>query len=105
MREREHDLLRELDEITARRPRRSGGLAVLRLTHKHEPGECRAAFGAWKGFNSPLRPPASPAACIQRGHRVWWRVEARDAAAALAQLPPFVAERTVVEAVDEVKVP
>ena len=25
------------------------------LVHHHEPDECRFAFAAWKGFDSPLR--------------------------------------------------
>jgi hypothetical protein len=36
---------------------------------------------------------------------VWWIVEAADRAAALAQLPPYVAQRTVAEEVREVPIP
>jgi hypothetical protein len=36
---------------------------------------------------------------------VWWIVEAADSAAALSQLPPYVAERTVAEEVREVPIP
>jgi hypothetical protein len=75
------------------------------LSHRHEPGECRTAFLAWKGFDSPLRHSVTPVSCIEGGHRAWWRVDAADSDAALALLPPFVAERTEVEAVHEVKLP
>jgi hypothetical protein len=36
---------------------------------------------------------------------VWWIVQARDGEAALAQLPPYVAERTIAEEVREVPLP
>jgi hypothetical protein len=42
---------------------------------------------------------------VEGRHHAWWRVEATDAEAALAQLPPFVADRTVVEPAREVRVP
>ena len=75
------------------------------LTHQHEPHECGAAFAAWKGFDSPLRHRPTLASCLQGTHRTWWRVEAPDAQAALALLPPFVALRTEVEPAREVQVP
>jgi hypothetical protein len=75
------------------------------LSHCHEPHECGPAFAAWKGFDSPLRHHTAVASCIDGGHRAWWIVEARDADAALAQLPPFVAERTEVEPAHEVTIP
>jgi hypothetical protein len=75
------------------------------LSHRHAPEECGAAFAAWRGFASPLRHGTTVASCVEGGHRAWWQVEAPDAAAALAQLPPFVAERTEVEAAREVRVP
>lgn len=75
------------------------------LSHSHEPHECGPAFAAWKGFESPLRHRLTTASCVEGGHHAWWRVEASDRDAALARLPPFVAARTEVEAVREVKLP
>jgi len=79
------------------------------LEHSHRPQECRAAFAAWHGFDSPLRRRAASVTCsVEEGggsHRIWWRVEASDRSAALAQLPDFVAERTAVTEVREVPIP
>jgi hypothetical protein len=75
------------------------------LSHRHDPDECRLAFAAWKGFESPLRGQSTIASCLEGDHRAWWQVEAPDAEAALAQLPPFVAERAVAEPAREVRVP
>ena len=75
------------------------------LSHKHAADECGSAFAAWKGFNSPLRHRATVSSCIGGGHHTWWQVEAADAATALAQLPPFVAERTEIEIAKEVQIP
>jgi hypothetical protein len=36
---------------------------------------------------------------------MWWTVEAADQAAALAQLPPYVADRTVADELHEVRIP
>jgi hypothetical protein len=80
-------------------------VALYVLSHRHEPDECRAAFAAWKGFDSPLRHGVTVSSCVGGGHRAWWHVEAADAEAALAQLPPFVADRTEVEPVREVRLP
>jgi hypothetical protein len=80
-------------------------MPLFMLSHSHAAEECGAAFAAWKGFDSPLRHTLTLASCLEGHHRTWWRVEARDAEAALAQLPPFVAERTVVEQAREVRVP
>ena len=80
-------------------------MALFVLSHRHAPEECGRAFAAWKGFDSPLRHGVTLASCVEGGHRAWWRVEADDDRAALAQLPPFVAERTVAERAREVRVP
>ena len=80
-------------------------MTLFVLTHHHEPADCGAAIAAWKGFDSPLRGMPIVASCISGGHHAWWQVDAPDAAAALAQLPPFVAARTEIEAVREVLVP
>ena len=75
------------------------------LHHLHAPGECRAAFAAWKGFDSPLRHGLAPSTCLAGGHAVWWRVEAPNPQAALALLPPYVAHRTAAIAVRDVLIP
>jgi hypothetical protein len=80
------------------------------LDHCHLPDECRVAFAAWKGFDSPLRHDAAFSSCAagERGggeHRIWWTVEAVDARAALGMLPPYVAERTEVNPITEVPIP
>jgi hypothetical protein len=43
--------------------------------------------------------------CASGGHRLWWTVQAADGAAAMAQLPGYVAERTVAQEVREVAIP
>ena len=75
------------------------------LEHSHAPDECAIAIASWKGFSSPLRSGRPLGSCVYGGHRVAWTVQARDAAAALALLPPYVAARTRVEKVREVPLP
>jgi hypothetical protein len=75
------------------------------LCHRHEGAECRVAFAAWSGFDSPLRHANAACSCRQGEHRIWWRVEAVDPAAALALLPRFVADRTEAVEVRDVTVP
>jgi hypothetical protein len=82
-----------------------GAVPLFVLSHRHAPDECRSAFAAWKGFDSPLRHRPTVISCVEGGHAAWWQVEASDARAALAQLPPYVAERTEIEAVREVQLP
>jgi hypothetical protein len=80
-------------------------MPVFLLAHRHQPNECAAAFAAWQGFDSPLRRGRAPSTCLAGGHGVWWRVEAPDAAGALALLPPYVAERTTAIEVRDVEIP
>ena len=75
------------------------------LCHRHEPTECRFAYAAWKGVDSPLRRQPAMSSCAKGGHMVWWTVEALDRWGALAQLPDFVATRTEVIEVSEVPIP
>jgi len=75
------------------------------LQHRHDPDECETAFAAWRSFDSPLRGRSAPSTCLAGDHRIWWRVEASDEAAALAFLPDFVASRTEAIPVREVEVP
>jgi hypothetical protein len=80
------------------------------LVHSHRPDECRVAFAAWRGFDSPLRHTVTAASCassFEDGgmHRIWWAVDAPDEDAALAHLPPWVADRAVAERVSDVAIP
>jgi hypothetical protein len=75
------------------------------LSHSHRPGECRAAYAAWTGFESALRRREAMSSCANGGHRIFWTVEADGGEQALAQLPPFVAERTEVTEVRRVPIP
>jgi hypothetical protein len=80
-------------------------MARFMLSHNHTPEECRVAFAAWRGFDSPLRHHPTLSSCSGGGHSLWWTVDAESAGAALAQLPPYVAERTNVSEVREVPIP
>ena len=75
------------------------------LSHRHKPEECRIAFAAWKGFDSPLRHSPTTGSCGEGGHALWWTVEAQDEDDALAHVPPYIAERTEVTQVSEVQIP
>lgn len=75
------------------------------LSHRHTPDECRVAFAAWKGVRSPLRRTAALGTCEAGGHQLWWTVDATDADAALALLPPFVAARTEAIEVTDTPIP
>jgi hypothetical protein len=78
---------------------------LFMLSHAHQPEECAIAIAAWKGFSSPLRHSRPLGSCTSGGHRIWWTVEAHDRAAALAQLPAYVADRTAVDEVRELPIP
>jgi len=80
-------------------------MAKFVLSHRHDPAECSVAVAAWRGFASPLRRHPALGSCAAGGHALWWTVDAPDEAAALAQVPPFVAERTRVERVSSVSIP
>jgi gamma-glutamyl:cysteine ligase YbdK (ATP-grasp superfamily) len=80
-------------------------MPVFVLHHYHLPNECAAAFAAWAGFQSPLRRRTVASTCVTGGHELWWRVRASDRAAALAQLPCFVADRTTAIEVREIRIP
>lgn len=74
------------------------------LTHVHHETECRIAYAAWRGFDSPLRGRGAAASCAAGDHRMFWTVEADSPEAACAQLPPYLAERTHVSQVTEVAI-
>jgi hypothetical protein len=80
-------------------------VARFLLHHRHQAGECRFAFAAWRGFQSPLRRRPARGTCHVGGHSLWWEVDAADEGAALEQLPPYVAERTQVHELREVDLP
>ena len=80
-------------------------MAAFLLEHRHEPSECGVAFAAWKGFESPVRASRALSSCPTGGHRLWFVVEARDEATALAQLPYYLAQRTTAVQVAEVPIP
>jgi hypothetical protein len=75
------------------------------LSHRHAAQECRHAFAAWKGFDSPLRHESTTGSCAEGGHALWWTVEAENEREALTKLPPYVAERTEASQVSEVEIP
>jgi hypothetical protein len=80
-------------------------MARFMLSHRHSEGECAVAFAAWRGFESPLRRHPTLGSCVEGGHGLWWTVEALSAERALAQLPPYVADRTEASEVSEVAIP
>ena len=80
-------------------------MSYFLLHHTHRPPECAATYAAWSGFQSPLRHHPAPSTCLAGGHAIWWRVEAADSDAALALLPRYVAERTLVTQFREVTIP
>jgi hypothetical protein len=75
------------------------------LHHRHQPGECAAAFASWRGFASPLRRGSAVGACHFGDHQLWWDVEASTPSEALDQLPWYVAERSTAIRVTEVAIP
>jgi hypothetical protein len=75
------------------------------LEHRHEARECGVVFAAFKGHDSPLRHRPTLASCRSGGHAIWWAVEAESEEEALRQLPRYVAERTTVSRVSEVRIP
>jgi hypothetical protein len=80
-------------------------MATFLLCHHHEPAECRFAFASWKGFASPLRHHPTLGSCVSGGHDLYWTVEAASDVEALAQLPPYLAVRTEVVAVEAIPIP
>jgi hypothetical protein len=85
------------------------GHAVLMPTylihHEHAASECAAAYAAWNGFESPLRNRRAASTCLLGGHAIWWRVRARDRAAAFRLLPRFIARRTTLVEIRDVEIP
>jgi hypothetical protein len=75
------------------------------ISHHHRPEQCPVAYAAWRGFASPLRHRPVTSSCAEGGHALWWRVEAESEEAALAQVPPYLAERSRATRVSEVQIP
>jgi hypothetical protein len=75
------------------------------LHHRHTARDCGVVFAAFKGHDSPLRHRSTLASCVSGDHGIWWTVEAASAGDALAQLPFYVAQRTVVTRVADVLIP
>ena len=75
------------------------------LQHRHEPDECGVVFDSFKGHRSPLRHQATLTSCRSGGHTIWWTVDAESEEDALRLLPFYVAERTAISRVSEVRIP
>ena len=75
------------------------------LHHRHDPVECGIAFAAWRGFDSPLRHRHTHGTCFLGGHELWWLVDASTPGGALAQLPPWLAQRTRIVRIGDVDIP
>ena len=75
------------------------------LHHRHDPRQCGVAYAAFKGHRSPLRRRRTFASCLAGGHDIWWLVEAASAQDAIAQLPHFLATRTIATPITEVQIP
>jgi len=75
------------------------------IHHRHEPDECGVVFASFKGHASPLRHHVTLASCRFGGHEIWWTVDADSEEEALGLLPFYVAERTTITSVSEVRIP
>jgi hypothetical protein len=75
------------------------------LQHHHRPDECGVVFASFKGHGSPLRHQVTLASCSSGGHSIWWTVDAASEGEALRLLPSYVAERTTIAHVGEVRIP
>jgi len=75
------------------------------LHHTHKAEECGVVFASFKGHESPLRHRETLASCRSGGHEIWWTVDAASEQDALELLPFFVAQRTTVTLVSEVRIP
>jgi hypothetical protein len=80
-------------------------MARYLLHHCHAPAECGVVFAAFKGHESPLRHQATVTSCRSGGHEIWWTVDAPSEDDALRLLPSYVARRTTVARVSEVRIP
>jgi hypothetical protein len=74
------------------------------LYHRHQPADCAASFEAWNGFASPLRGTTTISSCAFGEHEIRWDVTSTNEHDARAQLPTYVAERTVATRVTDVHI-
>jgi hypothetical protein len=74
------------------------------LYHRHEAGDCAASFASWNGFPSGLRRSTARSTCAFGGHEIWWSVTAESEQSALANLPTYVAGRTLAVRVADVEI-
>jgi hypothetical protein len=75
------------------------------LQHRHAPDECGVVFASFRGHESPLRHQATLGSCRSGGHVIWWTVDADSEEDALCLLPRYVAQRTTISPVGEVRIP
>ena len=75
------------------------------LQHVHTARECGAVFASFKAFESPLRHEMAVGSCHFGTHRIWWHAEASSGDEALAQLPAYVAARTIAIRVGDIQTP
>ena len=80
-----------------------GGMNQYTLYHRHAAGDGAASFAAWNGFHSSLRRGAARSTCAFGGHKIWWAVTAESERSALANLPTYVAGRTLAVRVADVE--
>jgi hypothetical protein len=79
-------------------------MATYLLAHTHGEADCRVAYAAWRGYESPLRGQKAIASCASGEHRMFWTVQADTPSEALKQLPPYLAQRTDVSEMREVTI-
>jgi hypothetical protein len=75
------------------------------LHNQHAADDCGVVFSAFRGFASPLRHTEALVSCRTGGHEIWWRAAAKDEAAALDQLPRYVATNSTATRVSTIAVP
>jgi hypothetical protein len=77
----------------------------FRIVHRHNSGECPAAYAAWKGFDGMLRGQRTTSSCRWGDHQIWWDLEAANEVEALRRLPRYVSDRAVAVRIGEVDIP
>jgi hypothetical protein len=82
-----------------------GAVPQFLLHNRHSADDCGVVFAAFRGFPSPLRHTTALVSCRTGGHEIWWRSVAADEAAALRQLPRYVAGTSTATRVDRIDVP
>ena len=86
-------------------PLRSLTMTCYLLHHRHAPADCGTAFASFKGDASPLRRKPTIASCLYGSHEVWWLVDADSAEQALELLPHYIAQRSIVTPIRNVRIP